>query len=133
MSSEIDMSQLAGTGEYSKDPGSGVLISEQDLALREQIFEYAITQADSAFHRAISRLYEYWDTINTEHFEGVLIPPVILLAEPGATTCYGDCSTVSGFGGSSQIRIRPSILRGTLQDLKNGTKNREGLARFAEH
>src|SRR3954469_7324191 len=109
--------------EYGWTLESGVELSARDIDIRQRIFDYAIEQADSARYKAIGRLYECWDEFNAKYFEGVLLPPVILLDEPGATTCYGECSTESGFGGSNQIQVRPSILDGTLQDLKHGSKN----------
>jgi hypothetical protein len=55
------------------------------------------------------------------------------LAEPGQTHNYGDCSTYSGLAGiRSRIRLRLSILDGTLRNLKCGSRNPEGLRRFLE-
>lgn len=119
--------------EYGLVLESGVELSARDIDIRQRIFDYAIEQADSVRHKAIGRLYEYWDEISCKYFDGVLFPPVILLDEPGATNSYGECSTESGFGGSNQIQVRPSILDGTLQDLKYGTREPLGLMRFAEH
>ncbi len=61
-----------------------------------------------------------------------MVVPLIFLDEPGQTRAYGQCSTVSGFGCSSQIQLRPSILDGTLRDLRKGTKNPKGVQLFLE-
>ena len=80
-----------------------------------------------------ARLYDLWEQWNAEFFEGLLVPPLVQLAEPGQTRCYGDCSNYSGLAGiRSRIRLRPSILEGTLRDLRHGSRNREGLQRFLE-
>jgi SprT-like family len=63
----------------------------------------------------------------------MLVPPIVQLAEPGQTRCYGDCCNYSGLAGiRSRIRLRPSILDGTLRNLKHGSRNPEGLRRFLE-
>jgi hypothetical protein len=80
-----------------------------------------------------ARLYDLWDQYNDAFFGGVLVPPLIQLTQPKTTTCYGDCSTYSGLAGiPSRIRLRPSILAGTLRDLRHGSRNPEGLRRFLE-
>src|SRR5215208_5831422 len=74
-----------------------------------------------------------WEEWNDRFFEGILVPPLVQLAEPGQTHCYGDCSPYSGLAGiRSRIRLRPSILAGTLRDLKHGSRNKQGLRRFLE-
>jgi hypothetical protein len=69
---------------------------------------------------------------NEEYFGGELAPTVIGFEEPGHTNCYGEYSTVSMFGGSGQILIRPSLLAGTLRHFRQGNKNKEGMRRFTE-
>jgi hypothetical protein len=114
---EDSMSQLGGTA---------------DAELRAQILRYSLENTHPQHHKHIRRLCTDWKEYNTRFFGGALIPAVILLNGPEATLCYGDCATESGFGCGSQIRIRPSILKGTLEHLRGGNKNKEGLMRFAE-
>ncbi len=110
----VDVSMLGGTQEEAK--------------LRTMIREHARTQDGYD-----ARLYDLWERWNAEFFEGCLVPSVIMLAEPGQTHSYGDCSNYSGLAGiRSRIRLRPSILDGTLRDLKHGSRNPEGLRRFLE-
>ncbi len=117
-----DVSTLDGTREAPPIPAD-------DVALRRRIREYAREHGD----RYSARLFDLWDEWNTEHFGGLMTPALILLDEPGQTQCYGQCSLWSGLAGCrSQIQLRPSILAGTLRDLRNGTKNPEGLRRFLE-
>ena len=111
------LSQLAGTA---------------DTELRQEIFRYALKNTHSTRHEHIRRLYSSWEGWNVRFFRGELVPAVILLNGPESTLCYGDCSTESGFGCGSQIRIRPSILGGTLEHQRGGNKDPEGLMRFAE-
>jgi hypothetical protein len=100
----------------------------KEAALRSAIREYARSQGGYD-----ARLYDLWEEWNEEFFEGLLVPPLVQLAEPGQTHCYGDCSNYSGLAGiRSRIRLRPSILAGTLRDLRHGTRNRQGLRRFLE-
>jgi hypothetical protein len=108
------------------------LAGTADAKLRQEIFRYALEQTHPTHHRAIRRLYRDWDEWNGRFFGDVLVPAVILLNGPEATLCYGDCRSESGFGCGSQIRIRPSILEGTLEHLRGGNRDPEGLMRFAE-
>jgi hypothetical protein len=78
-------------------------------------------------------LYDRWEEWNGEFFGERLTPPLIQLAEPSQTHCYGDCAPRSGLAGiRSRIRLRPSILRGTPLGLKGGNGHPEGCRRFLE-
>src|SRR5215211_7969510 len=107
-------------------------VGTDDAKLREGIFHYALENTHPRQHEIIRRLFSRWEEWNETFFGGSLVPAVILLNGPEATTCYGDCATESGFGCGSQIRIRPSILEGTLEHQRGGNKDPEGLMRFAE-
>jgi hypothetical protein len=96
--------------------------------LRALIREYARSQDGYD-----ARLYDLWERWNEEFFEGLMVPSLIQLTDPGQTHRYGCCTTFSGLAGiRSAIKIRPSILDGTLRDLKHGSRNWEGLRRFLE-
>jgi hypothetical protein len=102
--------------------------TQKETELRTLIREYARGQEGYD-----ARLYDLWEEWNEEFFGGLLVPPLLQLAEPGQTRCYGDCSTHSGLAGiRARIRLRPSILAGTLRDLKHGSRNPLGLRRFLE-
>src|SRR5215208_261916 len=110
----MTMSRLAGTHEEDE--------------LRRLIRQYARTQEGYD-----ARLYDLWDEWNDEFFEGRMVPSLIQLTDPGQTHCYGCCTNFSGLAGiRSAIKIRSSILDGTLRDLKHGSRNPEGLRRFLE-
>jgi len=104
-----------------------------DAELRKAIFRYSLEQASPAMKGHIQHLCSCWERYNAEFFDSRLAPPVLALEEPGPSTCYGEFSPVSCFGGSGQIMIRPSLLVGTLQDFRQGNKNKEGLRRFTEY
>src|SRR5215217_3305901 len=103
-----------------------------DAELRAEIFRYSMEQASPAIRPHIEHLCRKWLEFNETYFGGELVPPFLAFEEPGHTTCYGEYSTVSAFGGSGQIQIRPSLLNGTLIDFREGNKNREGLQRFTD-
>jgi hypothetical protein len=109
------------------------LAETPDADLREAIFRYSLEQASPAMRGHIQHLCSCWLAYNDEYFGGELAPTVLAFEEPGHTTCYGEYSTVSMFGGSGQIMIRPSLLVGTLQHFRKGNKNKEGMRRFTEH
>jgi Domain of unknown function (DUF4326) len=104
----------------------------QDAALRAEIFRYSMEHASPAIRDHIQHLCEEWIEYNDVYFGGALTEPFLAFEEPGFTTCYGEYSTVSAFGGSGQIMIRPSLLAGTLQDFRQGNRNKEGMRRFMD-
>jgi len=124
MKSLEDMSQLAETNGAA---------APADAKLREEIFRYSLEQASLAMKGHIQHLCSCWERYNAEFFDNRLAAPTLAFDEPGPTTCYGEFSSVSCFGGSGQIMIRPSLLAGTLQDFRQGNKNKEGLKRFTDY
>ena len=104
----------------------------QDAALRSEIFRYSMEHASPAIRDHIQHLCGKWIEYNDTYFGGELTEPFLAFDEPGHTNCYGEYSTVSSFGGSGQIMIRPSLLAGTLQHFRKGNKNKEGMRRFMD-
>jgi hypothetical protein len=104
----------------------------RDAELRAEIFRYSMEQASLAIRPQIEHLCRKWLEFNGTYFGDELIPPFLAFEEPGHTTCYGEYSTVSAFGGSGQIMIRPSLLAGTLQHFREGNRNKEGMRRFMD-
>lgn len=101
-----------------------------DADLRATFRAFVIDQAEP-WHRAhLGRLYALWDEWNAKYFEARLSPPYILISPPESARAYGDCASVSSFGGRAQIRVRPSLLTGTHRHLRPGDEYAEGRARF---
>jgi|SRR5215204_2823399 len=107
------MTQLAGT---------------PDADLREAIFRYSLEQASPAMRGHIQHLCSRWLAYNDEYFGGELAPTVLGFEEPGHTNCYGEHSTVSMFGGSGQILIRPSLLEGHCRTSGRAIRTKRGCA-----
>ena len=108
------------------------LAETTDIELREEIFRYSRDNATGAMKDHIEHLCSRWEQYNEEFFAGELTSPVLALGTTHSTTCYGEYSNVSCFGGSGQIMIRPSVLAGTMQHFRNGNKNKQGLRIFTE-
>jgi len=87
-------------------------LAPEHISDRERFAAFVLNDAEPWHREYLGRLYHHWREWNEMYFEGRLIPPYILLSEPSNPRRYGDCATVSGFGGRSQIRIRPSLLTG---------------------
>lgn len=96
---------------------------------REAFWAFVLGQAEPWHHRHLTRLLQLWENANTKWYDGELIPPIILLAEPSAPVIYGQCSPISGYGARSEIRIRPSLLRGTHPHIE---QRGEGADRFVD-
>jgi hypothetical protein len=103
-------------------------LSAADRAHREAFWAYVLDQAEPWHRKHLARLFAAWDEANAKWYDGVLVPPILLLAEPSAPQVYGQCSTVSSYGARSEIRIRPSLLAGTHPHLRRAG---EGADRFA--
>ena len=117
---------------FDREQASELDGTPQDAELRAEIFRYSLEEASPAIRPYIQHLCERWIEYNDEYFGGELKEPFLAFEEPGFTTCYGEYSPLSAFGGSGQIMIRPSLLAGTLQDFREGNKDPEGLQRFMD-
>lgn len=83
-------------------------------ALRRTVEAFALSEASDPWHRRVlTEFYANWHRWNGDYFDGALVTPLILIAEPSRPQRLGDYAEVSGFGGAGQIRIRPSLVRGT--------------------
>ena len=99
---------------------------------REAFEQFVLEQAEPWHRRHLTALYAAWHRYNACYFAGGMTPPYLLLAEPITPQTYGDTSPASGFGALLQIRIRPSLLRGTHPHLVQGSQDPEGRQRFVE-
>jgi len=96
-------------------------------------FERFVLEHAEPWHRAhLGRLFVNWRGWNGEHFEGRLEPPYLFLAEPAFSRHYGCCGALSGFGGRSEIRIRPSLVRGSHPHVLAGEEYAAGRDRFVD-
>jgi hypothetical protein len=105
-------------------------ISEHDRALRERIWRYILEHSEPWHREHLGRLGGLWERCNGAHFAAAMVVPVLLLNEPSNSRRLGDCGAISGIGCRSQIRIRPSLLRGTHPLVRHGSRDPEGLFRF---
>jgi hypothetical protein len=101
--------------------------------LHREAFEQFVLEQAEPWHRThLTALYEAWHTYNRRYFEGKMTPPYILLSETGIPRAYGDTSPATGFGAHLQIRLRPSLLRGTHPHIQKGNHDRCGVERFVQ-
>jgi hypothetical protein len=94
------------------------------VAHRRAFRDFVVAEAEGWMRPHLLRLFDLWQRWNEEYYDGVLEPPYILLDEPSTPQRYGDCSPVSGFGGRSEIRIRPSLLTGTHPHMRGPAAGR---------
>lgn len=87
-------------------------------------------QAEPWHREYLSRLVETWDKGNAEYFDGALVRPIILLAEPSEPSLFGQTAVVSSYGARSEIRLRPSLLTGTHPRTAAGEEHAEGRFRL---
>ena len=85
-------------------------IRQADVEHRKQYEKFVLDNGDPT----VSKLIHLWNYWNTEYFDGAFqVCPIILLAEPSRPSVLGDYSPVGAYGNRAQIRIRPSLMRGT--------------------
>jgi|SRR5947209_4974716 len=106
-------------------------LSEADIQHRESFKSFVLRHAEPWHQEHLGRLYDVWEKANARFFMDEMVTPYIMLNVPNATRSFGDCSAISAFGGRSQIRIRPSILRGDHPVMRQGNLFAEGRFRFA--
>jgi len=96
-------------------------------------FERFVLEHAEPWHREhLGRLFVNWRTWNGDHFESRLEPPYLVLAEPAYSRAYGCCAALSGFGGRSEMRIRPSLVRGSHPHVLSGREYQDGRDRFVD-
>jgi hypothetical protein len=99
---------------------------------REEFERFVLSQAAPWHREHLTALYAAWHAYNAAYFAGQMTPPYLLLAEPLTPRRYGDTSPTTGFGARLQIRLRPSLLRGTHPDMHHGSRDPQGIQRFVE-
>jgi hypothetical protein len=118
------------TLEGSMSPLNGTL-PESHRTHRQAFKTFVEQETDAWQHSAdAKRLYALFDAWNAAHYDGRLTVPYIVLLEPSSPRNFGDTSSVSGWGGKLQIRLRPSLLNGTHPRLRTGEVFAEGRFRF---
>ncbi|HKA53030.1 MAG TPA: hypothetical protein VKJ47_05160 [Candidatus Binatia bacterium] len=116
----------------SGDTPYGVLlaVSTQDREHRQAFVAYVLSEAQP-FHRTfLTRLYDLWGQWNDRYYDGRLLVPYVTLAEPPAPRVYGVTSLVSSWGGKAEIRLRPSLLKGTHPHVRSEPAFQEGRFLF---
>jgi len=117
MTDHGEMSPLVGT---STSAPAVATLAAPAVAHREAFRAYVLAEAEPWHQDHLGRLYELWEDWNRAHFAAAMVAPYILLNEPPEPRVYGCCGRVSGFGGRSEIRLRPSLLTGSHPHMRAG-------------
>jgi hypothetical protein len=105
-------------------------LTEVDVRHHEQFAGYVKSSGHLVDQKILRVLYALWGSFNRKLFDGKLtIEPHIILSEPKTPRAYGDHG-VSGWGSPDQIRIRPSLLRGTHRAVRPGDEYKKGRLRL---
>lgn len=105
-------------------------IDEAVLAHRADYWTWVEAHATEPERSTLLALRDHWRTVNRGHFGSAMSEPYITLTEPSAPNILGQCCPVSSWGSRLEIRIRPSLLRGTHPHIADGDQHREGRLRF---
>lgn len=130
----MPVSTSGDTGETSSKVTMMVTstLSAADAQHREAFKQFVVESAEPWHREHLGTLYERWAEWNDLFFAGSMVAPYILFSVTNYTGALGDYSTVSGFGGRGQIRIRESLLTGTHRAVRGGEKFAEGRFKFVE-
>jgi hypothetical protein len=105
-------------------------VTPADIKHRQEFKDFVIAHADPVYKPILRQLYSLWDAYTKELLKEPIIPPYIMLSSPSRPQALGDFSPVSGFGGHSQIMIRPTLLTGHHKALRKGARYAEGRFLF---
>lgn len=105
-------------------------LSAADIAHRQAFEAFVIQHADALYRAPLRYCYGQWEEFNQAYFQGQLVVCYLTFATPGSPAALADYQPVSGFGGHSQIRIRPSLLHGNKTILRPGAQFARGREKF---
>lgn len=105
-------------------------VTPADIKHRQEFKDFVIAHADAVYKPILRQLYGLWDAYTKELLKEPMVPPYIMLSSPSRPQSLGDFSPVSGFGGHSQIMIRPTLLTGHHKALRKGERYAEGRFLF---
>src|SRR5262249_59315907 len=91
---------------------------------------FVVGAAEAVYNRILGRLCGLWEAHTKDLLKEQMTPPYIMLSSPSRPQALGDFSPVSGFGGHSQIMIRPTLLTGHHKVLRKGERYAEGRFLF---
>jgi hypothetical protein len=120
------------TNKKSFEPARAEPVPALHREHREEFERFVVAQADPWHREQLTALYAAWHTYNACYFQGAMTPSYILLAEPLTPQRYGDTARATGFGARLQIRLRPSLARGTHPDMQHGTQDGQGIQRVVQ-
>lgn len=107
-------------------------IAPEEIQHRKEYLNFVRTMAEPWHKEKLGLLYDCWEQWNSKYFNNEMIPPYMLLTDMQGARTMGDCSTISGFGGKSQIRLRRTILTGEFSTMKKGSRDQQGCFRVLE-
>lgn len=106
------------------------IVTAADIKHRWEFKDFVIEHADQVYKPILRQLYTLWEAYTRDLLKEPMVPPYIMLSSPSRPQALGDFSLVSGFGGHSQIMIRPTLLTGHHKALKKGERYAEGRFLF---
>ena len=108
------------------------VLTPEILSHRHEFERFVLEQAEPWHREHLGRLFKNWRDWNGKHFESRLEPPYLVLSEPAFSRAYGCCRLFSSFGSRSEIRIRPSLIRGSHPAMNRGEEFAEGRRLFVD-
>lgn len=110
--------------------GTSISMSKLDIDHKVEFEKFVLAETNGAYRKFVGELYQKWHEYKREYFnDSLVIPTYLTLSNPKTTKRLGEYSSVSSWGGSSEIRIRPTLFTGK-HPLINAGAPMEGRKRF---
>jgi hypothetical protein len=103
---------------------------DSGLRHRRDTMEYAAS--DGAYEAEMERWRHLFVGWNEKYYGNELTVPYIRLSAPASTKALGTYSPISGEGGRSEIKLRPSIYYGTYPGVRAGAEYADGRMRYLD-
>ncbi|NOK71569.1 MAG: hypothetical protein GFH25_541324n12 [Chloroflexi bacterium AL-N10] len=103
--------------------------TDADATHRQAFIDDCTTNAHPPYRQVLQVLYDHFDQWNTVFFGQQLVPPHFVILAPPTPTRLGDYQPHTGWGGSTQIRLRPSLIDGSHPHLVHGSQDAQGWER----
>ena len=109
---------------------AGTSFSKLDIKHKTDMERFVRAEPNGKFRAFVVNLYDKWHQYNREYFNDKFeIPTYITLGNTSAPNTFGEYSSVSSWGGTSEIRIKPSLFQGKHPHIKKFL-TQEGRHRF---
>lgn len=105
-------------------------MTSPDQRHRVQFSKFVQESARPGYKKLVGGLNRCWNRWNKKFFDGKMVVPYILLAQPTHPSAIGTYCPVTSFGKAAEIQIRPTVAWGGHPLVKSGGDFAAGRFRY---